>query len=203
MAVPAYPLRSEEGRGNWPAQGAWTYEDYLRLPADGHRYEVIRGVLYVTAAPIPRHQFAVLKLGRFFDEFVFDNGLGVVLAAPMDVRLPSGIADPVQPDVVVFLKGNEPRWELSYYQGVPDLVAEVLSPSTRRRDRTIKMDAYRDAGVPEYWLVDPDARTVVVYVLEPGKGYTERCRGGVGETVGSSVLPGFRVEVAGLFPRQS
>ncbi|HEV2843515.1 MAG TPA: Uma2 family endonuclease, partial [Thermoanaerobaculia bacterium] len=151
----------------------------------------------------PRHQFAVLKLGRFFDEFVFDNGLGVVLAAPMDVRLPSGIADPVQPDVVVFLKGNEPRWELSYYQGVPDLVAEVLSPSTRRRDRTIKMDAYRDAGVPEYWLVDPDARTVVVYVLEPGKGYTERCRGGVGETVGSSVLPGFRVEVAGLFPRQS
>jgi Uma2 family endonuclease len=145
MAVPAYPLAHGEDSGDWPAPGEWTYEDYLRLPEDGNRYEVIRGVLYVTPAPIPRHQFAVLKLGRFFDEFVSDNDLGVVLAAPMDVKLPFGIAEPVQPDIVVFLKGNEPRWELSYYQGVPDLIVEVLSPRTRRRDRTVKMDAYRDA----------------------------------------------------------
>jgi Uma2 family endonuclease len=203
MAVPAYPLSSEDDRGDWPAQGEWTYEDYLRLPDDGNRYEVIRGVLYVTPAPIPKHQLAVVKLVRFFDVFVSDNDLGVVLAAPIDVKLPLGIANPVQPDVVVFLKGNEPRWEMSYYQGTPDLIVEVLSPGTRRRDRTIKMDAYRDVGVPEYWLVDPDARTVAVFVLEPGTGYTERCRGGVGETVGSSVLPGFRLEVAGLFPRRS
>lgn len=203
MAQPAYKPPMEEGGQSWPAQGEWTYEDYLRLPEDGNRYEVIRGVLYVTAAPVPRHQFAVLKLGRFFDELVSDNDLGVVLAAPTDVRLPSRIADPVQPDVVVLLKGNEPQWEMSYYQGVPDLIAEVLSPRTRRRDRTIKMDAYRDAGVPEYWLVDPDARTVVVYVLRPGTGYTELCRGGEGEAVASSVIPGFRLEVARLFPRQS
>lgn len=200
MAVPAYPL---EDRGDGPAPGEWTYEDYLLLPDDGSRYEVIRGVLYVTPAPIPKHQLAVVKLVRFFDEFVSDNDRGVVLTAPLDVRLPFGIADPVQPDVVVFLKGNKPRWEMSYFQGTPDLIVEVLSPSTRKRDRTLKMDAYRDAGVPEYWLVDPDARTVAVFVLEPGTGYTERCRGGVGETVGSSVLPGFRLEVDGLFPRQS
>lgn len=203
MAQPAYKLPTKEGGQSWPAQGAWTYGDYLRLPDDGNRYEVIRGVLYVTAAPVPRHQLAVVKLVRFFDVFVSDNDLGSVLAAPTDVRLPDAIADPVQPDVMVFLKGNEPRWEASNYEGVPDLIAEVLSPRTRRRDRTTKMDAYRDAGVSEYWLVDPNARTVEVYVLRPGTGYTEHCCGGVGETVKSSVLPGFRLEVAGLFPRQS
>jgi Uma2 family endonuclease len=202
MAVPAYPLRSEEGGGNWPAQGAWTYEDYLRLPDDGNRYEVIRGVLYVTAAPSLEHQFAAGQVTRLFVGFVSDNGLGMALPAPFDVRLPHGIGTPVQPDLVVFLAGNEPRVGPTM-EHVPDLVLEILSPSTRRRDLTTKLAAYQDARIPEYWVVDTRDRTVVVFVLEPGKGYTERCRGGVGETVGSSVLPGFRVEVAGLFPRQS
>lgn len=203
MAEPAYRTSSKHNGGEWPAPGEWTYEDYLRLPDDGNRYEVIRGFLYVTAAPLPKHQFAVLRLGRFFDEFVSSRDLGVVLTAPLDVKLPLGLAAPVQPDVVVFRKGNEPGWDASLFEGVPDLVVEVLSPSTRRRDRTVKLQAYQEAGVPEYWMVDLDARTVVVYGLEPGTGYTEACRGGVGETVGSSVLSGFRLEVAGLFPRQS
>ena len=74
------------------------------------------------------------------------------------------------------------------FQGVPDLVVEVLSRSTRSRDRRIKFEAYRDAGIPEYWMVDPDARTVVVYVLK-GKEFVELCRGGAGEAVRSAVLP--------------
>src|SRR3954469_25062604 len=101
MTEPAYRLDLPETEA-WPRQGSWTYEDYLRLPDDGNRYEIIRGVLYVTPAPNFAHQFAVMKLGRYFDEFVFDQGLGVVLTAPFDILLPFGIASPVEPDVMVF-----------------------------------------------------------------------------------------------------
>jgi Uma2 family endonuclease len=204
MAEPAYPrsLPDREDGRNWPAQGQWTYEDYLRLPGDGNRYEVIRGVLYVTPAPAYLHQFSVVKLTRFFDEFVSDNELGVVLSAPFDIKLPFGIASPVQPDLVVFRSGNEPRWDDKNFKGIPDLVVEVLSRSTKSRDRRIKFEAYQDAGVPEYWMVDPDARTVMVYALK-GKRYTELCRGGEGEKVRSAVLAGFELAVAGLFPRRA
>lgn len=204
MTEPAIPrlLPSREDGAKWPIQGRWTYDDYLRLPDDGNRYEVIRGHLYVTAAPAYAHQFAVLKVGRFFDEFVSPAELGVVLTAPFDILLPKGIGTPVEPDVIFFRAGNEPRWGDQNFEGVPDLVVEVLSPSTRRRDLTVKLRAYRDAGVPEYWLVDPDVRAVVVYVLSPEKRYTELCRGGEGDRVHSSVLPGFDLAVADLFPRQ-
>jgi Uma2 family endonuclease len=197
MAVPAYPLAHEEDGGDWPAQGEWTYEDYLRLPDDGNRYEVIRGVLYVTPSPGLEHQFAAGQVTRHFVAFVSDNQLGMVFPAPFDVRLPHGIGTPVQPDLVVFLAGNEPRVGPTR-EHVPDLVLEILSPSTRRRDLTTKMDAYRDAGVPEYWLVDPSSRTVVVHVLKKGE-YAELIRGGAGDEVWSSVMPGFRVRVDDLF----
>lgn len=204
MAQPAIPRTLLEGNDGvqWPVQGRWTYEDYLRLPDDGNRYEVIRGYLYVTAAPIYDHQYAVLKLSRFLDEFVSAGELGVVLMAPFDVLLPFGIGSPVQPDILFFQAGNEPSAGDKNFAGVPDLVAEVLSPDSRRRDRTVKLQAYQDAGVPEYWLVDPQDRTVEVYVLGPDLRYTEHCRGGEGDRVRSAVLPGFDLAVAGLFPRR-
>lgn len=203
MAEPAYPrvLPDRNDGGEWPAQGEWTYQDYLRLPDDGNRYEVIRGHLYVTPAPAYKHQFVVFRLGYAFHEFVAGAELGVVLASPFDIKLPFGIASPVQPDLVFFRAGNEPQWEDKNFVGVPDLVVEVLSPGTRSRDRRVKLEAYRDAGVPEYWMVDPDSRTVVVYVPERGKGYVELCRGGHGERVRSVVLAAFELAVADLFPR--
>jgi len=200
MTEPAYRLDLPETEA-WPRQGEWTYEDYLRLPDDGNRYEVIRGVLYVTAAPNFKHQFSVVKLVSALDRFVSERDFGVVLAAPFDVLLPVGIASPVEPDVMFFRAGNEPREDDKNFQGVPDLVVEVLSPRTRSRDRKIKLQAYQDAGVPEYWMADPDARIVVVNVLQNGR-YVELCRGGVGDKVRSAVLPGFEVEVAGLFLRR-
>jgi Uma2 family endonuclease len=199
MSEPAYPLALPEEQP-WPEQGRWTYEDYLRLPDDGQRYEVIRGFLYVTAAPTHSHQFAVLRLGVLLSRFVFDPGLGIVLTAPVDVRLPGRIADPVEPDVVVFKKGNEPHPEESFFRGVPDLVAEVLSRSTRRRDQTTKLEAYRDAGIPEYWIVDPRARSVVVHGLsEDRKSYVELGRYGAGEEARSAVLPGLLIPVESIF----
>ncbi|HEY9421742.1 MAG TPA: Uma2 family endonuclease [Thermoanaerobaculia bacterium] len=150
------------------------------------------------AASCSRSSVSSFELAFRLSAFVRERDLGLVLTAPVGVTLPAGIATPVQPDILFFRKGNEPRWESSNYEGVPDLIAEVLSLSTRRRDRTIKMDAYRDAGVPEYWLVDPGARTVMVYVLEKGK-YAELVRGGAGDEAWSSVIPGFRVRVDDLF----
>jgi Uma2 family endonuclease len=198
MSEPATPILFDDG-GRWPAPGEWTYEDYLRLPDDGNRYEVIRGFLYVTAAPTLKHQFSVFELGFRLRTFIEQNGLGGRILGSIDVRLPYGIASPVQPDLVYFRPENEPDWEVGSFQGTPDLVVEVLSPSTRGRDRRIKLEAYRDAGVPEYWLVDSATRTILVCALRNGK-YVDLCRGGVGERVRSAVVPGFEVEVADFFP---
>lgn len=190
----------KEGARSWPAPGRWTYEDYLRLPDDGRRYEVIRGHLYVTPAPVYTHQFAVTQLARLLCNRAAERDLGVLLVAPFDIRLPDGIADPVQPDLVFFLAGHEPRDGDKNFQGSPDLVIEVLSPGTSRRDRTIKLDSYRDARVPEAWPVDPRTRTIVLYGLTEDGRYAERSRGGAGALVTSDVLAGFALPVEAIFP---
>jgi Uma2 family endonuclease len=198
MAEPAYTFDRHQSQ-TWPAQGEWTYEDYCRLPEDGHRYEVIRGFLYVTPAPAYKHQLVVGALSFVLRSYVQERGLGVVLTAPFDVRLPFGAGSPVQPDLMFFRAGNTPGWEDLSFEGAPDLLAEVLSPGTRGRDRNVKLKAYQDAGVPEYWLVDPEARTVVIHALGEDGRYAELARGGVGDSVGSAALPGFRVQVGTLF----
>ena len=202
MAEPAYPLtlpRSEDGRA-WPTPGEWTYEDYLRLPDDGNRYEVIRGHLYVSAAPMIGHQFVVTRGISILETFVRARKLGMVLGAPVDILLPRGIGTPVQPDIVFIRAENQPRWHDPNFKGAPDLVVEVLSPSTRRVDLKVKLEAYRDAGVPEYWVVDPQARTIVLYRLsEDGRSYVELGRGGMEDTVTSAVLPGLELAVRDLF----
>src|SRR4030095_11048957 len=121
MTEPAYAFPwNEDGQG-WPAQGEWTYEDYLRLPDDGQRYEVIRGVLYVAPSPNYDHQLAHSQLFRALSNYVVENGLGVVLSAPFDVILPEGIATPVEPDLLFIKEENRPRRGDKNFPGVPDL----------------------------------------------------------------------------------
>ena len=202
MTEPARPLTlpDREGARRWPAQGKWTLEDYRQLPEDGQRYEVIRGHLYVSPAPTILHQRILHRLDRALDHFVVAHGLGEVLAAPLDVLLPRGIATPVEPDLIFFRTGNKPRAGASNFSGVPDLVIEVLSPGTRRLDTQVKLPAYLDAGIPEVWHADSQDRTLVVYGLsEDRKSYVVVSRGGEGETVVSRVLAGFRVEVSEIF----
>jgi Uma2 family endonuclease len=202
VAEPAQRLKfpEREGGGAWPAQGDWTYEDYLRLPDDGRRYEVLRGVLYVSAAPTIPHQFTVGELLFLLRGFVKEHDLGMVLPGPVDIQLPRGIATPVQPDLVFIRGDRRSRPRGSSFAGVPDLIIEVLSPSTRRVDQTVKLAAYRDAGVPEYWLADPLARTVVIFGLsKDGQSYLEHQRAGAGETVSSVLLPGFQVPLDEIF----
>jgi Uma2 family endonuclease len=204
MAQPAprpQVLPESEG-GPWPAPGKWTYADYRRLPDDGRRYEVIRGYLYVSPSPSTIHQRALSRLNRMLDRFVLDHSLGEVFFAPFDILLPEGIAEPVQPDLIFIRSGEEPGDDTQNFQGVPALVVEVLSPSTRRYDLGTKLGAYLEAGIPEVWFADPVAKTIWVHGLsEDRKRYLELSRGGRGESVASRVLPGLRIAVSEIFPR--
>lgn len=205
MIEPAssFSLPESPGASAWPAQGDWTYESYRRLPDDGRRYEVIRGTLYVSPAPSVDHQRAVTRLFRLLDRLVLADQLGEVLMAPLDILLPGDIAAPVQPDLVFFKTGNEPKAGAKNFRGVPDLVIEVFSPGTRRFDERIKLAAYRDAGVPEVWFADPQASSLVVHGLSTdGTIYVELEREGMEGSVGSRILPGLRVAVSAVFPRQ-
>jgi Uma2 family endonuclease len=203
MAQPAprpQVLPEKEG-GPWPAPGKWTYADYRRLPDDGRRYEVIRGYLYVSPAPSAIHQRASSRLNRVLDRFVLAHGLGEVFYAPFDILLPERIAEPVQPDLIFFRAGEEPGDDDQNFQGVPALVVEVLSPSTRRYDLGTKLGAYLEAGIPEVWFADPVAATIWIHGLsEDGKRYLELSRGGRGESVTSRALPGLRIAVSEIFP---
>ncbi len=202
MAQPAYnvPVSSDAERG-WPVQGTWTYEDYLRLPDDGRRYEIIRGMLYVSAAPTFDHQFVAARLSRLLGNFVDARDLGVVLFAPFDVNLPA-LTSPVQPDILFIRSENLPRPGDKNFAGVPDLVVEILSPGTSQLDRDVKYSAYEEAGVQEYWLIEPITCEVQVYQQVRGaRGFVEAGRFGPGQTVRSVLLDGFAVAVNQLFPQ--
>lgn len=150
------------------ATKAWTYEAYLALPDDGNRYEIIEGELYVTPAPSVGHQEVSGELFFAMRSFVRVHRLGALYYPPFEVHL-SEETRPVQPDLTFIRTENKPTFSMNYFEGVPDLVVEIFSPSTHRNDQTVKYDAYQNAGVAEYWMVDPLARTVWVYTLQEGK----------------------------------
>ncbi len=139
-------LPPTEGEQPWPAQGEWTYADYLHLPDDGRRYEIIEGVLYMANAPSYNHQFTVAALVRYLGNFVLEQNLGIVIGAPFEVHLP-GIAKPMQPDVLFIAAERQPHAGTQIFEGAPDLIVEVLSPSSLRLDQYNKFGAYERAGI--------------------------------------------------------
>ena len=145
----------------------WTYAEFARLPTSGRtRYEVIDDKLVVTPSPGTRHQRIVTRLAFTLYGFAEAHDLGEVFVSPLDVLFAEG--DYLEPDVL-FVRGD--RADVVTDRGIegpPDLVVEVLSPSTAARDRGIKLERYRLYGVPEYWIVDPDERTVEVWRLGEG-----------------------------------
>jgi Uma2 family endonuclease len=168
-----------------------TYADLERFPDDGLRREIIDGELFVTAAPILRHQRVVLRLAVAFDAYAQAHG-GDVFPAPTDVYLADDTV--VEPDVVLVLAANLDRLEEKFVRSAPDLVVEVSSPSTRRVDLVHKREAYERFGVPEYWFVDLDADRIDQFILADGSygppTVTER-----GGTVHSTVAIGLVVDV--------
>ncbi len=141
-----------------------TYQDYLRMPDDRNRREILGGDLYVTPAPSPSHQRAVVNLIRLLENYLARHKMGKLYPAPVDVVLSE--IDVVQPDLVFVRTDRLHIVTPTSIQGAPDLVIEILSPSTARVDRGRKMETYAQFGVLEYWIADPDARTLESYRLE-------------------------------------
>jgi Uma2 family endonuclease len=187
------PLPQERA---WPPpQGEWTYEDYLRLPEDGYHYEVIEGVLYMTAAPTIKHQDVARNLLVALHLFVRERKQGKVYDSPVDVQLSDQTV--VQPDIIFIARERLSIIKESHVEGAPDLIVEILSPTNWVIDRRDKFAVYQAAGVGEYWIVDPDAKTEV-YNLRQGR-YTLVERYEPGQTVQSERLTGFEISVDALF----
>jgi Uma2 family endonuclease len=148
------------------AQRRWTYADYCRIPPDRLRHEIIDGRHFVNPAPSPYHQTVALRLAFEFMRLVDKPGRGRVFVAPIDVHLGPGTV--VQPDLVVLRERSSPIVGDKKLTGVPDLLIEILSPSNRRYDTHTKRDRYERAGVREFWIVDPDRRTIAQLVLRRG-----------------------------------
>ncbi len=140
------------------AQRHWTVADVHALPNDGQRYEVIDGELLVTPAPSWHHQDAVLEMAARLREYLSREQVGHVFVAPADVEFSARRG--VQPDIFVTPLVNGRRPEAWRDVGRLLLAIEILSPATARADRVVKRAMFRDEAVPEYWVVDLDARTV-------------------------------------------
>ena len=173
----------------------FTYEDYKHTPED-KRYELLDGELIMVPAPKVAHQRNSREIEYALLTFVAENDLGEVFYAPTDVVLSD--TDVVQPDVLFVSKERSYIITEDNIRGAPDLVIEVLSPSTAQRDRTLKRTLYALHGVPEYWLADSDAKNVLVLTLDNGE-YKVAGIYGEGQTLFSPLLPGFTLEVDRIF----
>ncbi|HVU12165.1 MAG TPA: Uma2 family endonuclease [Phototrophicaceae bacterium] len=163
--IPGYEVLTVEG----PPQGKWTYADWEKLGADDdNRYEIINGYLYMTTAPSFFHQSIILDFYDLVGAPAKQQGLARVALAPVGLLMPG--CDPVQPDFVLILKEHESIIHDGRIRGVPDLIVEVLSPGSVDYDEGVKLEAYANAGVPEYIVIAPRERKLRLYSLEhPGK----------------------------------
>lgn len=190
LTIPELALRSLDT--------SWTYARWSQLPDDGNRYEVIDGVLYVTTAPSYFHQWIIRQIIRPLLEQIDDTGFGLTTWSPIGLLMPG--CDPVQPDIVVVRSDEAGMIYDRRINGVPALIVEVLSPSNAEKDTEIKRAAYARAGLPEYWIVRPAERDVLVLSRpDPTAGLYLSAVGvpPTGELV-SPTLP-FRAAVAGFF----
>lgn len=194
------------GRPTWdiaylfPSQGNWTEDEYLNLEnrCGGHvRLELFDGTLEVLPAPTQTHQLIILFLLKALEAYTSAHAPGVVLFSGMRVQLPSNKEKPQfrEPDLIYMKQENAARRHEEFWEGA-DLVVEVVSgnASDRRRDLVVKPTEYAAAGIPEYWVVDPDTQLVRVLTLD-GTSYKVRGEFRPGDYATSALLPGFTVSV--------
>jgi len=180
----------------FPYQGHWDEADYLSLDTN-QLVEFTDGFIEVLAMPDMRHQLCVGYLFDALKAFISPEKLGRVLFAPFSIRLrPNKFR---QPDVMLMLAAHADRMGNSYWDGA-DLVIEVVSPdrASQERDREKKRADYAEAGIPVYWIIDPQISRVIVLKLE-GSGYTIYGEFGRGQHASSPFLQGFSIDVDALF----
>lgn len=179
----------------------YTFEDWLELPDDGRRYELLNGDLVEMAPPTANHALLVSALDRWFGRAeAAGHGSGIV--GPVAVLLDAAMRreNAPEPDVLFVRRGREQIITAEAVEGVPDLVIEILSPSNRKDDLPggEKWKLYRSFGVPSYWTVDPATRTITQYERHAGQ-LVETGRLGLGEELVSPLFPGITLPVAELF----
>ena len=175
----------------------FTYEDYKNLPeSETKRYELIEGELIIVPSPTFEHQDISANLVFALAKFVREHKLGKVLHAPLDVVLDD--ENVVQPDIIFISKARLQIIHQEAIKGAPDLVIEILSSSTRERDRTVKKKLYARAGVTEYWLVDPQSKTIEILKLGEA-GFERVALYSQDEALTSPVLPGLQIDLREIF----
>ena len=173
-----------------------TYQDYASMEGD-ERYELLDGELILVASPNMDHQTVSLRMVVRMNAFVEENDLGRVFHAPFDVLFTD--TDVAQPDLLFVSKERESILTPANIQGAPDLIVEILSPSSSRRDWHNKRELYARHGVTEYWIIDPANRIVSVMSLRDGVlEIDQTCT--VGDAAASAVLDGFSVSLEDIFP---
>ena len=173
----------------------FTYDDYLNTPED-KRYELLDGDLVALASPEEFHQRVSILLGAKLVQFVVENRLGRVYHAPFDVVLSN--TDVVQPDLIFVSNERADIITPANIQGAPDLVVEILSPSTATRDKTFKRSLYARHGITEYWMVDLTEKTITVLCLGE-RGFEDVDTYSEGETLTSPTLQGFTLSLDEIF----
>lgn len=154
-----------EPTARWPRQGQYTTEDYYAVP-DDVRIELIDGTIYELSTPTLNHQRVQFAMASEFSRCIDDHGMPCeVIVSPFDVRLDRDDSTMVEPDIMIVCD-TEIDGEARYLDGAPDMAVEILSPSTRAKDCTVKLRKYMNAGVREYWIVDIGNERVTVYTFE-------------------------------------
>ncbi len=181
-------------------RGGFTYDDYLKLPEEpGFRFEILEGILVKEPSPTTQHQRVLRELGRqlmtFFDDY---DPEGEIFFAPLDVTLTP--VNVLQPDIL-FVSGERRDIMLEErIDGPCDLVVEIMSPANRRKDRLQKMEIYRKAGIPHYWLADPEENTLEAFELREGS-YALVAAGGPGDKFAHPGFPGLELDLDRIFYR--
>lgn len=189
-------MHIRESVTKYPEKKTFTYKDYLELPDDGNRYEIIEGELIMTPAPIPKHQIVSMELLLQLKLFVDKHQLGLVFHPPCDVLLTE--KDLVQPDIFFIAQKNRKIITEKNIQGVPDLIIEILSPATAYYDLIEKKELYEKFGVKEYWIVDPKKQWIEIYTLGEGK-YKIHMRRERSGKIDSLLMKGFEIELKKIF----
>lgn len=173
----------------------FTYDKYAEIPDDGYRYEVLDGVLELMSGPNASHQTVSIEMAFLLKQTC--NQQYLILTAPLDVILsPKNV---LQPDLIMIHRSRTDIVTRRGIEGPPDLVVEVLSPHSRRRDKVKKSKTYASHGIPEYWIVDIGSRTLERFLLSDGGMYEIADLFGEDDEVVSERLPCVSFKASALF----
>lgn len=174
----------------------YTYQDYLDLPEDGKRYEVINGELIMVAAPSTFHQSVLINLVNDLKNFLNREKVGKVFCVPIDVKLSD--RNVVQPDIIFVSQNNSNIITENNVEGTPDLIIEILSPGTAYHDLIEKKEIYERFDVKEYWIVDPKKQRIEIY-QNINQRFELNQRIELEGTVESLVIKGFKISLESIF----